>query len=89
MGIYLRASDAREELIACKIIIAEMAQDMIELFGNNTYTAQDLVKSYEKWYNGPTVFESLLIKEGSYTEEEACQNLVLEYMKRLKEENKK
>lgn len=89
MEIYLRARNIAEELRACKIIISVMAQDMIELFGDNTYTAQDLIESYEKWYNGPTVFESLLIKEGLYTEEEACRNLVLEYMKRLKEENKK
>ena len=86
MEIYLRASDAREELIACKIVIAEMAKDMIELFSDNIYTPEDLIKAYVKWYNGPTVFESILIKGNSYTEEEARKNIVLEYMKkRIKE----
>lgn len=86
MEIYLRASDAREELMACKIIIAEMAKDMIELFGDNIYTPENLIEAYMKWYNGPTIFESILIKRNSYTEEEARKNIVLEYMKkRIKE----
>lgn len=88
MEIYLRGSNVAEQLRACKIVIAEMAKDMIELFGDDAYTPEDLIEAYEKWYNGPTIFESILIKEGVYTEEEARRNLVVARMKRILEENK-
>ena len=79
MTVFTRGSDAARYIQLLSQMVSSMGEDisrMAKIFGVDIST-DDIIKSYTKSAEGPTILESILIEDGKMTQEEATMNWVM------------